>query len=130
MFPIRWHGRFGGFDHQRFQALRGGGIALVIELIELECLHQIGDIGTRCGDAGFIGAPHDIGHNNRRKGGDDDQYDHQFNQGKAAGGKAGKFVGSFIHKVNFSVQVLQADTECRHVDNSDSTSAIIDFDIF
>mmetsp|Transcript_53117 Transcript_53117/g.124193 ORF Transcript_53117/g.124193 Transcript_53117/m.124193 type:complete len:341 (+) Transcript_53117:1115-2137(+) len=83
--PVWRRGAGGGLVHQCVQALLGTRVALVVELVELERLHQVVDIGAGRRDAGILGAIEHAGHDQGRQDPDDDEHDQQFDQREAAG---------------------------------------------
>ena len=82
--PVRGGRPGGGLAYQGLQALLARGEALVVELVELERLHQVVDVGARGGGARVVGAIEHIGHDQRTQHPDDDQHHHEFDQGEAA----------------------------------------------
>jgi hypothetical protein len=69
---------------QRLQALLGAGIALVVEAVELESLHQARDVLLRRQRARLVGAADDLGHHQGRENAQDHDHHHHFEQCKAA----------------------------------------------
>jgi hypothetical protein len=69
---------------QCLQALLGRRIALVVEAVELERLHQVVDVGARSGHARVVGTLDHVRHDQGCEHADDDQHDHQFDQREAA----------------------------------------------
>ncbi len=71
-----------GLDDQRLQALLGRGVALVVQAVELERLHDVGDVGAGRRAAGVVGAVQHVGHDEGGQHTDDDQHHHQLDQGE------------------------------------------------
>ena len=69
---------------ERLQALLAARIAQVVELVELERLHQVVDVGAGGGDARVVGAIEHVGNDQRREHADDDEHHHQLDQREAA----------------------------------------------
>jgi hypothetical protein len=66
------------------QALLGGRIALVVELVQLERGHQGGDVDAGRGHARLAGAAQQLGHDEGAQDTDDDHDDHDFDEGETA----------------------------------------------
>ena len=79
-------------DNQRYpsgeqglQTLVGRRVALVVELVKLQRLHQVVDVGARRGHAGVVGAFEHVRHDQRCEHADDHEHDHELDQREAAG---------------------------------------------
>jgi hypothetical protein len=70
-----------------------GGVALVVEPVELQRLHQVVDVGTGGCGARVIGAVQDIGDDESGKDADDDEHHHQLDQREASMGDAWRGFG-------------------------------------
>ena len=71
-----------GARHQRLQALLGRRIALVVQAVELERLHEIGHVGARRHAARVVGAVEHVGDDQCGQHADDHQHHHQLDQGE------------------------------------------------
>src|SRR5205085_5327176 len=69
---------------QRLQALLAGGIALVVQLVQLERLHDVVHVRARRSDPRVLRAVQDVGHDEGCEHADDDEDHHQLDQGEAA----------------------------------------------
>jgi hypothetical protein len=74
----------GRLAHQRLQALLGGGVARVIQTVELEALQHGADILLGGHDARLVRAAHHLGHHQRGQHAENDDDHHDLDQGKAA----------------------------------------------
>jgi hypothetical protein len=88
----------GRLDGQRGQALLGGRVALVVEPVALQGLHQGVHVGARGGAAGIVDAGEQVGHDQGPEHADDDEHDQQFDQGEAAGSLTGAAAWQGSHR--------------------------------
>src|SRR5512147_2869781 len=84
LFPVHRY-RFGRrFGDQRLQALFRRRIAPVVEPVELERLHDRGNVLPRRGDTGVIGAADDPWDDQRGQDPENRDHDHDFDQRESA----------------------------------------------
>jgi len=105
-FPVGWHRLAGWSCHQRLQALLGRGVTQVVELVELERLHQIAYIGAGGGYAGVVRTADHVGYDQGCQHTDDGQHYHQLDQGEAVLTAAAVAVQS-VHVVDHNLRMLQ-----------------------
>jgi hypothetical protein len=88
--PAIGSGAAGRFFQQRLQALLGGGVALIIEFVQFQRLHDGGDVHLGGGHFRFAGTGKQLGHDQRGQHAHDHHDHHDFDQGEATGGASGK----------------------------------------
>src|SRR6185312_16147713 len=80
--PVARHGVRGGLLHERDQPLVGRGIGAVVEAVELERLHDRGDVRLGGDALRLVGAIHDLRHHDRREDAEDGDHDQDFDEGE------------------------------------------------
>src|SRR5450830_1685491 len=84
LLPVDGRRTRSGLGEQRLQALLGGGVTLVVKLVELERLHQVVHIRLGRRDAGVVCAVQHVGHDQGRQHPNNQQHHHELDQGEAA----------------------------------------------
>jgi hypothetical protein len=79
-FPVRRHRRQRRPLDQRTEPLLGGGIAQVVQPVELQPLQQRGDVLARRHYAGLVGPAHDSGHDERGENRENRDHHHDFDE--------------------------------------------------
>src|ERR1700722_3961631 len=69
--------------NQRTQALVGGGIETVVEVVAIECGLDLGEVGLRLGRLGLVGGAAQTLYDDRREQTQDQNNYHDFNQGES-----------------------------------------------